>query len=46
MRNILFRCLIDGEMNYVDISELYGGNTFQVMINKFFITSISFLNDE
>jgi len=46
MKSILFRCLIDGEMNYVDISKLYGGNSLQVMINKFFITSISFLNNE
>jgi hypothetical protein len=26
----------------VDISKLYGGGSFQVIINKFFITSITF----
>ncbi|MEI2271842.1 hypothetical protein OHD16_06775 [Sphingobacterium sp. ML3W] len=41
MKSIMFRCLIDGCMEYVDISRLYGGGSFQVMINNFFITSIT-----
>jgi len=46
MKTIMFRCVIDGCMEYVDISELYGGTSFQIMINKRFITCISFLNSE
>lgn len=46
MKSIMFRCLVDGIPQYVDISKLYGGGSFQVMINNFFITSISILNGE
>ena len=46
MKSIMFRCLVDGCMEYVEISKLYGGNSFHVMINKRFITSIDKRNGE
>ena len=46
MKSIMFRCVIDGCLVYVDISKLYGGVSFQIMMNKMFITCISYLNDE
>lgn len=46
MKSIMFRCLVDGIPQYVDISQLYGGSSFQIMINNGFITCISFLNGE
>lgn len=41
MKSIMFRCLLDGIPQYVDISQLFGGRDFHVMINKLFITSIT-----
>lgn len=46
MKSIIFRCLVDGCMVYVDVSQLYGGGSFQIMMNNRFITRISYLNNE
>lgn len=42
MKSIMFRCLVDGIPQYVNISQLFGGRDYQVMINKFFVTDIIF----
>lgn len=46
MKSSMFRCLGDGCMEYVDISKLYGGGSFHVMVNKRFYTSISIYDGE
>jgi|GEM_PF-266742 len=42
MKSIMFRCLVDGCLKYVDISKLYGDKDFQVMINRRFNNDITF----
>lgn len=46
MKSIMFRCLVEGIPQYVEISLLYGGGTFQVMINRRFNTDITFRNGD
>ncbi|MDR2274339.1 MAG: hypothetical protein LBF27_25755 [Sphingobacterium sp.] len=41
----MFRCLVDGIPQYVDISQLYGGRDFQVMINGRFNHDITLRGD-
>lgn len=45
MKSIMFRCLVDGIPQYVDISQLYGGRDFQVMINGRFNHDITLRGD-